>query len=152
MAVSEGTLYAVNGLGELVALDAARGSTRWRRGFGAPARSAPTVADGRLFVVTIEDKLLALAADDGRQLWSYQAPTSATSMLGQPAPAYADGLVVAGFGSGELAALRAETGGVAWTDSLASARGRNEPRRPVRDPRPAGDDGAGGSIRSGSAG
>ena len=45
-------------------------------------------------------------------------------MLGQPAPAYADGLVVAGFGSGELAALRAETGGVVWTDSLASARGR----------------------------
>jgi outer membrane protein assembly factor BamB len=33
--------------------------------------------------------------------------------------------VVAGFGSGELAALRAETGGVSWTDSLASPRGRN---------------------------
>ena len=36
-------------------------------------------------------------------------------MLGLPAPAYADGLVVAGFGSGELVALRAATGSVAWT-------------------------------------
>ena len=125
MALNEGTLYAVNGLAELVALDAATGATRWRRDIGTPARSAPTIADGRLFVTTIVDKLLALAADDGRQLWTHQAATSSTSMLGQPAPAYADGLVVAGFGSGELAALRAETGGVAWTDSLAAARGLN---------------------------
>ncbi len=83
------------------------------------------VVENRLFVITMDDKLLSLAADDGRQLWSYQAATSATSLLGQPSPAYSDGLVVAGFGSGELVALRAETGGVAWTDSLASARGRN---------------------------
>jgi outer membrane protein assembly factor BamB len=125
MALAESTLYAVNGLAELVALDPARGAIRWRKSIGAPARSAPTIADGRLFVTTIEDRLLALADDDGRQLWTHQAPGSATSMLGQPAPAYADGVVVAGFGSGELAALRAETGAVLWTDSLASARGRN---------------------------
>ena len=37
------------------------------------------------------------------------------------APAYAAGLVVAGFGSGELATMRAETGNVAWTDNLAAA-------------------------------
>jgi outer membrane protein assembly factor BamB len=42
-------------------------------------------------------------------------------MLGQPAPAYAEGLVVAGFGSGELAALRADSGGVAWSDALSAA-------------------------------
>ena len=45
-------------------------------------------------------------------------------MLGQPAPAYADGLLVAGFGSGDIACLRAESGGVVWTDNLSSARGR----------------------------
>ncbi len=125
MAVENDTLYAVNGLGQLVALDPGRGTQKWRTYLGAPARSAPTVADGRLFVTTIQDELLALAADDGRKLWEHQAPTSVTSVLGQPAPAYSDGLVVAGFGSGELATLRAETGGVSWTDSLASARGRN---------------------------
>ncbi|MBV9656406.1 MAG: PQQ-binding-like beta-propeller repeat protein [Acetobacteraceae bacterium] len=125
MAVENDTLYAVNGLGQLVAFDPANGKERYRIYLGAPARSAPTVADGRLFVTTIQEKLLALAADDGRKLWEHQAPSSNSSMLGLPAPGYADGLVVAGFGSGELAALRAETGGVSWTDSLASARGRN---------------------------
>jgi outer membrane protein assembly factor BamB len=54
-------------------------------------------------------------------LWVHQAANVSTSVLGRPAPAYSDGLVIAGFGSGELAALRAESGGVAWSDTLAAA-------------------------------
>ena len=122
LAVDQGTLYAVNGLAELVALDAAKGTERWRVGLGSAARSSPTVADGRLFVTTIDDRLLAFATQDGRQLWTYQAATTPTAVLGQSAPAYADGFVVAGFGSGELATLRADSGIVVWTDSLAAAR------------------------------
>jgi outer membrane protein assembly factor BamB len=123
LAFDQGTLYAVNGLAELVALDAAKGTMRWRSKFGAPTRSAPTVVEGRLFVTTIEDRLLALATDDGRQLWSHQAANPTTSILGRPAPAYADGLVVAGFGSGELATVRAESGNVVWTDTLSVSLG-----------------------------
>jgi outer membrane protein assembly factor BamB len=120
LAVDQGTLYAVNGLAELVALDAAKGTERWRKETGTPARSAPTVADGRLFLTTIDDRLLAFATQDGRQLWTYQAPNMATAVLGQSAPAYASGFVVAGFGSGEIATVRADTGLVVWTDSLAA--------------------------------
>ena len=36
LALDQGTLYAVNGLAELVALDAAKGTVRWRSKFGAP--------------------------------------------------------------------------------------------------------------------
>jgi outer membrane protein assembly factor BamB len=121
LTLDQGTLYAVNGLAELVALDPAKGTIRWRSRFGAPTRSAPTVVEGRLFVTTIEDRLLALAADDGRQLWSHQAANPTTSILGRPAPAYSTGLVVGGFGSGELATLRADSGSVVWTDTLATA-------------------------------
>jgi outer membrane protein assembly factor BamB len=78
------------------------------------------VVESRLFVTTIEDKLLALATDDGRQLWSHQAANATTSILGRPAPAFSDGLVVAGFGSGELATLHAESGTAVWTDTLAA--------------------------------
>jgi outer membrane protein assembly factor BamB len=120
LALDQGTLYAVNGLSELVALDAAHGTMRWRSNFGAPARSSPTVVEGRLFLITIEDRLLALTTENGRQLWQYQAANPTTSVLGSPAPAYADGLMVAGFGSGEMAALRAESGTVVWTDLLAT--------------------------------
>jgi len=121
LTLDQGTLYAVNGLAELVAIDAAKGTIRWRSRFGAPTRSAPTVVEGRLFVTTIEDRLLALAADDGRQLWSHQASNPTTSILGRPAPAYSTGLVVGGFGSGELATMRADSGSVVWTDILATA-------------------------------
>jgi len=121
LTLDQGTLYAANGLAELVAIDAAKGTIRWRSRFGAPTRSAPTVVEGRLFVTTIEDRLLALAADDGRQLWSHQASNPTTSILGRPAPAYSTGLVVGGFGSGELATMRADSGSVVWTDILATA-------------------------------
>jgi outer membrane protein assembly factor BamB len=43
-------------------------------------------------------------------------------MLGQATPAYYRGLVVAGFGSGELACMRAESGSVVWTDGLGQSR------------------------------
>ncbi len=121
LAWNQGTLYAVNGLAELMALDAATGKPRWRKSLGAGGRSAPTVAEGRIYLTTIEDKLLALAADDGRQLWAYQAANPTTSVLGRPAPAFATGLVVAGFGSGELTTLHGETGTVVWSDSLAAS-------------------------------
>ncbi len=116
------TLYAVNGLSQLVALDVATGKQKWRVDIGTPGRSAPTIADGRIFLTTIEDRLMAFAASDGHPLWTHQSANPLTAMLGQAAPAYYRGLVVAGFGSGELACLRAESGTVVWTDGLGQSR------------------------------
>lgn len=124
LSIDQGVLYAVNGLADVLAIDAATGSVKWRRNTGTPARSAPTIAEGKLYYVTFNDQLVALDTTDGRQIWAYRAQSATTSLLGQPAPAYADGLVVAGFGSGELTTVRADSGGVAWTDSLAAAVGQ----------------------------
>jgi len=118
------SVYAATGRAEILALEAATGAVRWRAPLGGPARSAPTFADDRLFVATIDNQLLGLAAADGRRLWSYQSSAADTSVLGQPAPAHIDGIVIAGFGSGELVALRAPSGTVVWSDSLAASRGR----------------------------
>jgi outer membrane protein assembly factor BamB len=124
VAVEGATLYVATGRAEALALDAATGAVRWRAPTAQPARSAPTVADGKLFVPLLGNAILALAAKDGKRVWLYQGTESTTAMLGLPASAYADGLLVAGFGSGELVALRASTGAVVWIDSLASARGQ----------------------------
>jgi outer membrane protein assembly factor BamB len=120
-----GTLYAVNGLSELLALDPVKGGIKWRHGLDVPARSAPTLAEGRIFLTTIDSKLLALSPDDGHLLWSYQSTATPTTVLGAPAPAYAQGIVVAGFSSGEIAALRGETGAIIWTDGLGISEGRS---------------------------
>jgi outer membrane protein assembly factor BamB len=119
-----GTLFAVNGISELLALDPATGAIRWRHLIDVPARSAPTVAGGRIYLTTIDSKLLALSPADGHLLWSYQSTATLTTMLGDPAPAVAGEIVIAGFGSGEIAALRTDTGAIIWTDGLGLSEGR----------------------------
>lgn len=119
-----GIVYAATGRGDLVAIDGAKGGITWRAVLAMPARSAPSWANGLLYVVTVDDQVLAMSDKDGSKVWAYQATNASTSLLGQPAPAVSDGLVVAGFGSGDLAALRADSGVVVWTDSLALASGR----------------------------
>jgi outer membrane protein assembly factor BamB len=124
LAVAGATLYAATGRAELLAIEAASGKIQWRKPLPAPARSAPTVADNRIFVGTIDSEMVAMAQADGQRLWAYQSEGAATEVVGLPAPAYADGIVIAGFESGDLVALRAVSGAVAWADSLAAARGR----------------------------
>jgi len=124
IAAADGVIYAATGRGEALALDAVKGAIKWRAWLDAPARSAPTVVEGKLFMPTLDERMVALSAADGKRVWSYQATASATIVLGEPAPAYSDGLLVGGFGSGDLVGLRADSGTLAWSDSLASARGR----------------------------
>ena len=124
ISVDGDTLYAATGRADLLALDAGTGAIRWRVKLPDVARSAPTVVDKRLFVAILSDQLVACSADDGKKLWAQQATNSENSMLGMPAPAVSDGLVIAGFGSGDLLAVRDSSGTLAWSDSLASARGR----------------------------
>ncbi|MBN9508832.1 MAG: PQQ-binding-like beta-propeller repeat protein [Alphaproteobacteria bacterium] len=124
IAVDGGIVYAATGLAEMLAVDAASGHIRWRKRLPTPARAAPTIAEDRLYIPTLDESLLAFAKSDGTKIWSFQGAAAPTSMLGLPSPAYADGLVVAGFGSGELVCLRAATGSVNWTDGLSAGRGR----------------------------
>ncbi len=122
-AFADGTLYVVTGLAEVLAVDPAEGTVRWRAPLPAPARGAPTVADGRILVPTVENQLIALSAADGARQWTYRAQPVVAMALGLPAPAVEGEIVVAGFGSGELAALRAADGRLIWSETLASARG-----------------------------
>ncbi|RAI57286.1 PQQ-like beta-propeller repeat protein [Roseicella frigidaeris] len=123
LAFQGGVLYAVTGLSEAMAIDPATGKPSWRVNLPAPARGAPTVTDGRLLVPTIENQLLALSTTDGQQQWTYRAQPTTTMVLGLPAPAVEGDVVVAGFASGELAAIRIQDGKNIWSETLSSARG-----------------------------
>ena len=123
LAFDGGILYAVTGLAEALAFDAATGKLAWRAPLPAPARGAPTVAGGRIFVLTTENQLLALSTADGARQWTYRGQPTTTMVLGLPAPAVEGETVVAGFASGELAALRVQDGRVIWSETLSSARG-----------------------------
>ena len=120
-----GMVFAATGRADLVALAAADGKEAWRVRLSGPARGAPTIGGGLLFIPLIDNQLVAASATDGKIVWTYQARSTEPVVLGLPAPAFADGLVVAGFGSGELVALNAQGGAVLWADTLAATRGRN---------------------------
>jgi outer membrane protein assembly factor BamB len=113
-----GVLYAATGRAELLAINPADGAIIWRQKLPTPARSAPTIADGRIYLGTLDDQVFAFAPADGKKLWVHQGPAAETTVLGLPAPTFADGLVVVGFSSGEIRALRAASGTVVWADTL----------------------------------
>ena len=79
-----------------------------RRPRSIAQRSGPTLAGGSLFLTTLDDRVVGLNAANGERLWSYQGTTTSTTVLTGAAPAVSEGFVVAGFGSGELVALRAD--------------------------------------------
>ncbi len=124
-AFADGLLYVVTGRADALALDPATGAVKWRVKLPSPARGNPTVASDRVFVPLLDNELVALSAKDGKNLWSYQGRSADPMVLGLPAPAFGDGLLLAGFGAGELVALNPVSGAVIWVDSFAAARGRN---------------------------
>lgn len=122
LALDDGRLFAALGTGEVVALDAYNGLELWRVDLKSPVRSAPAVYGGRLFVMTADNKLTALAQDDGRTLWDYAAFFESFSLLGKAAPAIDGGVGVAAFASGDIVGFRPENGSILWTQSAGMAK------------------------------
>jgi outer membrane protein assembly factor BamB len=120
IALEGGVAYVATALAEVIALDATTGTLRWRVRMPAPARGAPTVAGGRIFVATIENQLVALSAEDGQRLWTHRGAPATTVPFGLPAPAVEGEIVVAGFSTGELTACRVADGRVVWAETLGS--------------------------------
>jgi outer membrane protein assembly factor BamB len=118
----EGKLYVTAGYKHLIAVDPASGSQIWRAVLPAPARSAPTVMDGRVYLVTLDNRLMVYTAVDGKLLWQYTGVSEATNLLGSASVAADETLVVLPLSSGELFGLRPENGQVVWQDNLSSVR------------------------------
>ncbi len=118
----KGRLYVSTGYAQVLALDPANGKVIWKTGVGAPVRSGPTVSDGRIYVVTVENELVALATDDGRRLWSQNGIPETAGLVGSSSPAVEGEVVVVGYSSGELYALTVENGRTLWSDNLAATR------------------------------
>jgi outer membrane protein assembly factor BamB len=119
LAYSNGRVFATNGLGFVAALDATNGGIAWQVRPGGPLRGSPTVANGAVYVMSQDNQLYSLKAEDGSSNWSQAASLEIAGIFGVASPAYAQGTIVAGFSSGELNAYRYENGRPLWQDALA---------------------------------
>lgn len=118
VAYDQGKVYAATGYAQVVALEAGSGRELWRSQLTAPARAAPTVGEGRVFALSIDGQLHALDPENGNRVWAHTSSGEGAGFYGMASPALSGGVLVAGFTSGEIVALRAETGRVLWSDAL----------------------------------
>ncbi|KQV57595.1 MULTISPECIES: PQQ-like beta-propeller repeat protein [unclassified Caulobacter] len=131
-------LYVASGFRFVAQIDATTGEIGWTQQTSTPIHGAPTVADGRVFVVSTDNELLTYNAENGTPGWTYQALSEPARILAASTPAVSGDTVVSGFASGELVALRAANGNDLWSEALSRASRTNAlseirdiPGRPV---------------------
>ncbi|HYR65041.1 MAG TPA: PQQ-binding-like beta-propeller repeat protein [Reyranella sp.] len=118
-----GRLFVTTGFAAVFSLDPSDGKEIWNSTVSAPVRGAPLVFGDRVFAISIDNRLQALAAIDGSDLWQYTALQETSGFVGGNSPAGANDFIVAPFSSGELVALRIDNGRPVWNESMVGARG-----------------------------
>jgi outer membrane protein assembly factor BamB len=117
-----GMVFAATGVGQVIAASMETGKELWRVDAPGPIRGAPTYSDGRLFLTTIDNKAAAFSVKSGKHLWTHSGISEIAALLGGASPATRDNVVVVPYSSGEIFALKAETGRVFWMDSLSDVQ------------------------------
>jgi len=115
----------------VVALNLQDGSILWEARVTSEVLSVPQVDLGVVVVQTADGNVTGLNAADGSKLWIYDRTVPTLSLRGTSTPAVEQGIVLAGFASGKLAAISSEKGYVAWETSVAIPKGRSELERMV---------------------
>jgi len=115
-------IYATNGIGDVAALNINDGSVIWKVRPAGPLRGSPTLSNGNIYVMTQDNQIYALSARTGSREWNEAGAIGESGIFGVAAPAAAEGTVVAGYSSGELAAYRYENGRSLWNDTLSRTR------------------------------
>src|SRR3954470_22185332 len=117
-----GRLFVTTGFAGVFCLDPNDGKEIWTSKVSAPIRGAPLVFGDRVFSISIDNKLHAMAAIDGSDLWNFSGLQEVSGYIGGNSPAGANDVVIAPFSSGELVELRAENGRTVWNESLVGPR------------------------------
>ena len=92
-----------------------QGVERWRLEIGAEINSSPTIDNGRIFVTTLDSRILAYSTEDGSLIWEQQGPGPMDA-----APIVADDRLYITFRNSRLAALEADTGEVIWESVISN--------------------------------
>jgi outer membrane protein assembly factor BamB len=114
------------------ALDAATGAVLWTVRTDVPLHGAPTVAGARVFVVDIDNQIIAFDTATGQQSWSYRGIAEPARIMRASSPAVSGDTVIAPFSSGEVVALRASNGQAVWNQVL-SRSSRTSALSEIRD-------------------
>ena len=113
-----GRLFVTTGFAQVFSLNPANGEEVWHSSVSAPVRGAPLVFGDRVYSTSIDNKLHAMAAVDGSDLWSFSGLSEVAGYVGGNSPAGSSEYIVAPFSSGELVCLRLDNGRTVWNESV----------------------------------
>jgi alcohol dehydrogenase (cytochrome c) len=111
--IYDGVMYVINGRGTF-AIDVETGRQIWRTPveidpgvmkvglFGPITRGAATIYNGKLFRITLDNRLLALDMKTGKVLWNEAFADWKEGYTATGAPIVANGVVISGMAGGEF--------------------------------------------------
>ncbi|MBI5488535.1 MAG: PQQ-binding-like beta-propeller repeat protein [Deltaproteobacteria bacterium] len=106
--------------GNLIALVPETGATLWTANLGGTIRTRPVFDRGVIYVRTTTQRVFAIEAVSGRELWSFERPLPEGYLSGSESGVCIEGdRVFTGFVDGTLVALSAVTGEKDWDLNLA---------------------------------
>lgn len=128
------TVYVTTSTDEVMSINGKTGHINWTYtpevdfsqstgvgGYGITVNRGVAAEDGKLFVLTFDNKLQAISQKTGERLWSSQVEDPATGAYESMAPTAYDGKVYVGVSGsedgvrGKIAAYDAKTGKELWT-------------------------------------
>lgn len=115
LAYEAGILVATTGHGEVVAMDAANGTVRWRHKMIGLISAAPVIAGNTVIAVSRSNNSLGLNVKNGRIIWQQNSSGGEAGVVGAGSPAAAGNLAVIPFASGEVVGALTRNGIRAWS-------------------------------------
>jgi outer membrane protein assembly factor BamB len=125
LTVAGDTLYVGTGYGRIAAINTANGKTKWNVRLGAPVRGAPAASGETVLVITADNQTIALRAADGQPRWEHRGIRENAGFFSTTSPVIAEGLAIIAYSSGEVFALRLETGNPVWGDNVQGTNRTN---------------------------
>lgn len=108
-------LYVTTAGGQVYALGASDGETRFQVELGASVSKPGVLSDDALYLVTDGDGVFALSRKDGSTLWRYQRDSRAgLKVTGHAGLLVSDQRIITGFNDGIVVALSKSDGQVLW--------------------------------------
>ena len=117
--------------GSVLQLDATSGAVNWSTRLSGEVL-APPQGNGKVVIAqSYEGRVQGLDFTTGEKLWTFDSNVPVLTIRGTSTPILNNNMVYAGFATGRVLALDANTGAIAWEVRVAISQGRSEIERIV---------------------
>lgn len=118
----ENNLYISTNTGWIIKVDVGTKKVVWKKQYPSNFTASPTIANGRLFLISTSDEVYAIDIENGELLWkNVNDQNNTTSMQTPPVVLYQDKILV-GLANGKIMSLQADSGSVVWENKVVSAK------------------------------